>query len=121
MGTVDEYAATGEHFDLAVGLHTCGLLADAVLCLAMKRSAAACLCPCCYGQVASVKEDHERGEGTSALMHPCSEAVSAALGAAGREAFPWCAKSADFTAGKGGEFDAASDGFTTALRCMRTV
>ena len=25
-GTVDEYGATGEHFDCAVGLHLCGLL-----------------------------------------------------------------------------------------------
>merc|ERR1719336_1249285 len=63
-GTVDDFAATGEPFDLAVGLHTCGLLADAVLSLAVRRAAAACIVPCCYGQVAA-QEDHHRGEGTS--------------------------------------------------------
>merc|ERR1712083_267208 len=40
-GTVDAYASLDEHFDLAVGLHTCGLLADAVLALAVRRGAAA--------------------------------------------------------------------------------
>jgi len=120
-GTLEQYAASGEHFDLAVGLHTCGLLADALLGLAIRRGVAVCVCPCCYGQVASLKEDHDRGEGTAALMHPCSDTLSEALGDAGRTAFPWCASAADFTAGKGGEFDARSEGFITALRCMRTV
>lgn len=120
-GTVDAFAGTEEPFDLAVGLHTCGLLADAILALAIKRRAAACIVPCCYGQVATLKEDHHRGEGTSMRMHPCSTALSSALGQEGAGAFAWCAKSADFTAGRGGEFDAQSEGFCTALRCMRTV
>jgi len=120
-GTVDEYAATGEVFDLAVGLHTCGLLADAILALAMRVGAAACICPCCYGQVATLKEDHNRGEGTSACMHPSSGSIKHVLGMAGHDAFPWCAKAADFTAGRGGEFDDQSEGFKTALRCMQTV
>ncbi|CAK0898233.1 unnamed protein product [Prorocentrum cordatum] len=85
-GTVDAFAASGAPFDLAVGLHTCGLLADAVLALAVKRGAAACLVPCCYGQVASVKQDHQRGEGTAALMHPCSTVLRSAIGEDGREA-----------------------------------
>jgi len=50
-GTVDDFAATEEPFDLAVGLHTCGLLTDAVLSFAVRRGAAACVSPCCYGQV----------------------------------------------------------------------
>merc|ERR1712060_765968 len=120
-GTVDAFANTAQPFDLAVGLHTCGLLADAVLALAIKRGAAACIVPCCYGQVASLKEDHHRGEGTSQQMHPCSNAVLTALGDEGTGAFAWCAKAADFTPGKGGEFDATSEGFCTALRCMRCV
>ncbi|CAE8641359.1 unnamed protein product, partial [Polarella glacialis] len=64
-GTVDGFAETQEEFDLAVGLHTCGLLADAVLALAVRRRAGLCLVPCCYGQIAG-KQDHDRGEGTSA-------------------------------------------------------
>ena len=39
-----------QEFDLALGLHTCGLLADAVLALAVKRRSSVCLVPCCYGQ-----------------------------------------------------------------------
>lgn len=119
--TLDAFAATGEPFDLAIGLHTCGLLADAVLALAVKRNAAVCLVPCCYGQVASFKEDHDRGEGTENGMHPCSAAFAGVLGFEGRVAYPWCAKAADFTPGKGGSFDSGSDGFLLAIRCMRTV
>jgi len=171
-GTVDQFAGTGQAFDLAVGLHTCGLLADAVLALAVDRRAAVCLCPCCYGQTASFKQNHDRGKGTSIGMHPCSAAFIAALSggksmrvfatdmksdnkensADGYDvppppvpynsegttrgdcdvvqekapkdalgAFPWCAKAADFTPGRGSEFEEASAGFRTALRCMRTV
>eukprot|EP00933_Yihiella_yeosuensis_P021836 TRINITY_DN17239_c0_g3_i1.p1 TRINITY_DN17239_c0_g3~~TRINITY_DN17239_c0_g3_i1.p1 ORF type:complete len:332 (-),score=46.25 TRINITY_DN17239_c0_g3_i1:492-1487(-) len=120
-GTVDEYAATADRFDLAVGLHTCGLLADAILGLVVRRGAAACIVPCCYGQVATLKEDHLRGEGTSQRMHPCSTTVINALGDRGLESFPWCAKSADFVGGRGGAFDDTSEGFQTALRCMQTV
>ena len=40
-------------FDLALGLHTCGLLADAILALARKRRSSVCLVPCCYGQAGS--------------------------------------------------------------------
>ncbi|OLQ15351.1 Glutathione S-transferase C-terminal domain-containing protein-like [Symbiodinium microadriaticum] len=116
-GTVDAFAATGEEFDLAVGLHLCGLLTDAVLGLARRRFAEACVVPCCYGQVATLKEDHRRGEGTAQRMHPCSKAMRMIP----REAFAWCAKAADFTAGKGGAFDPKSDGFRTALKCMRIV
>lgn len=120
-GTLDAFGETGHRFDLAIGLHTCGLLADAVLSLAIQRQVAACLVPCCYGQVASFKQDHDRGAGTSAGMHPRSAAFIGALDAAGRHAFAWCAKSADFTPGAGGVFDSSSDSFSTALRCMRTV
>lgn len=194
-GTVDDFANTGRPFDLAVGLHTCGLLADAVLNLAVSRGAAYCVCPCCYGQVAMQIDDHDRGQGTSAGMHPCSRvfraaltgsgvfeaiggssssrwgptgkkttggyAAAAALPAAaeaasaeqadapstderfivgvcgdgnqapsdprisstspGLAAFSWCAKSADFVAGKGGRIDTDGHGFRTALRCMQTL
>lgn len=120
-GTLDAFGETGRHFDLAVGLHTCGLLADAVLSLALQRKVAACLVPCCYGQTASFKQDHDRGAGTSVGMHPCSGAFVEALDIDGREAFAWCSKSADFTPGAGGVFDSRSDAFCTALRCMRTV
>ena len=41
----------GKDFNLALGLHTCGLLADAILALARKRRSSVCLVPCCYGQV----------------------------------------------------------------------
>ena len=40
-GSVDEYAGTGDDFDVAVGLHCCGLLTDSVLELAAAR----CLSP----------------------------------------------------------------------------
>merc|ERR1719195_27986 len=95
-GTVDDFAATERRFDLAVGLHTCGLLADAVLALAVRRRVAACIVPCCYGQAATQKEDHHRGEGTSLAMHPCSAAMAAALGPEGGQLFSWCTKAADF-------------------------
>ncbi|CAE7264527.1 gstcd [Symbiodinium natans] len=138
-GTVDAFAATGEDFDLAVGLHLCGLLTDAVLGLARRRRAAACVVPCCYGQVATLKEDHQRGEGTAQRMHPCSQAMrmisteaQLAMWAtplrkicihftlhgfcwgSACEDFAWCAKAADFTAGKGGVFDPDGEGFRTA-------
>ncbi|CAJ1359144.1 unnamed protein product [Effrenium voratum] len=113
QGTVDEFAGTGQDFGLALGLHTCGLLADAVLRLAQSRQAAVCLVPCCYGQVSS-KENHHRGQGTELHMHPCSQAMA-------EVSFAWCAKAADFTPGKGGAFDAESPGFQTALRCMQVV
>merc|ERR1711933_622272 len=51
----DFTAGKGGEFDLAVGLHTCGLLADAVLALAVRRGAGACLVPCCYGQLAALR------------------------------------------------------------------
>ena len=44
---------TPKDFDLALGLHTCGLLADAILALARKRRSSMCLVPCCYGQAGS--------------------------------------------------------------------
>eukprot|EP00929_Paragymnodinium_shiwhaense_P005604 TRINITY_DN10780_c0_g1_i2.p1 TRINITY_DN10780_c0_g1~~TRINITY_DN10780_c0_g1_i2.p1 ORF type:complete len:365 (+),score=51.62 TRINITY_DN10780_c0_g1_i2:107-1201(+) len=78
-GTVDAFANTGRPFDLAVGLHTCGLLADAVLNLAVSRGAAYCVCPCCYGQVAMLNNEHDRGQGTSVRMHPCSRVFRSAL------------------------------------------
>eukprot|EP00913_Durusdinium_trenchii_P001643 g1520.t1 len=105
-------------FDLALGLHTCGLLADAVLALAKARRSRVCLVPCCYGQVATLKEDHRRGVGTEQRMHPCSEAMRKTISS---EHFAWCAKAADFTPGKGGVFDVNSEGFQTAWRCMRIV
>ena len=37
------------------------------------------------------------------------------VGAPGSVAFAWCAKAADFTAGRGGEFDAESEGFVEDL------
>lgn len=120
-GSLDAFSATGEAFDMAMGLHTCGLLADAVLSLAIGRGSMVCLVPCCYGQVASTKEDHDRGQVTKARMHPCSNAFREALGEDGREAFVWCAKAADFSPGRGGAFDAESKAFQTALRCMQAV
>lgn len=122
-GSVDEFAATEEPFDLAVGLHTCGLLTDAVLTLAVRRGAAACISPCCYGQVVGL-EDHDRGEGVVSRAQPLSRAMAEALAPAGTEANPafvWCMRSADFSAGKGGTFPESDPGFQTALLCMRTV
>eukprot|EP00927_Polykrikos_kofoidii_P053849 TRINITY_DN48387_c0_g1_i1.p1 TRINITY_DN48387_c0_g1~~TRINITY_DN48387_c0_g1_i1.p1 ORF type:complete len:393 (-),score=79.67 TRINITY_DN48387_c0_g1_i1:96-1274(-) len=185
QGTVDDFADTGRALDVVVGLHTCGLLADAIFSLAVERGSAACVCPCCYGQLASVKEEHQRGQGTFARMHPCSKAFITALSGGSNQgdcmdgsnavsvgeeahgvaseiagtfvvdavaddgeascraaattpsppppppaqpvhgdgiaAFSWCAKAADFTAGRGGEFDTNAVGFRTALRCMQTV
>jgi len=122
-GSVDDYAATEEHFDLAVGLHTCGLLTDAVLACAVRRGAAACVSPCCYGQVVGA-EDHDRGEGVAVRAAPLSSKFGTALapeGEWGNPAFVWCARSADFSAGRGGAFAENSPGFLTALRCMRTI
>ena len=45
---------TPQDFDLALGLHTCGLLADAILALARKRRSSVCLVPCCYGQAGPI-------------------------------------------------------------------
>jgi len=42
-GSVDEFAATGEAFHCAVGLHCCGLLTDCVLELAAARKASVCM------------------------------------------------------------------------------
>jgi len=47
-GSVDQYAATGEEFHVAVGLHCCGLLTDSVLELAAQRRAAVCMVPCWF-------------------------------------------------------------------------
>ena len=61
-GSVDRFAQQGGEFDVAVGLHLCGLLTDAVIELATSRSAAVCVVPCCYGQLAGAV-DHNRGGG----------------------------------------------------------
>ena len=120
QGTVDEYAATHEPFQLAVGLHLCGLLTDATLELATSRGASACIVPCCYGQVFS-SEDHARGGSTAAGMHPRSAAFRAALGDE-VESFRMVAKAADLAvSGKGGAFDPTAGTFLSASRCMTLV
>lgn len=40
-------------FQLAISLHSCGVLTDAALEMCLHHRAAFCLCPCCYGQTAS--------------------------------------------------------------------
>ena len=40
-------------FDLAISLHSCGVLTDAALEMCALNRAAFCLCPCCYGQTSS--------------------------------------------------------------------
>jgi hypothetical protein len=40
-------------FDLAMSLHSCGVLTDAALEMCALNRAAFCLCPCCYGQTSS--------------------------------------------------------------------
>lgn len=120
QGTVDEFAATRESFDVALGLHLCGLLTDAALELAIERGASVCIVPCCYGQIFSI-EDHFRGGRTIAGMHPRSTAFRDALGDS-VEDFRAVAKGADLAVcGKGGAFDATAEPFLTAARCMTLV
>ena len=119
-GSVDGFAASGQPFQCAVGLHCCGLLTDSVLELSASRRAAVCLVPCCYGQLVS-GEDHGRGGMTAPNMHPRSSAFRDALGNAGLEAFRAVVKAADFNVVKKGAFDLASQGFATAQQCMRLV
>ena len=73
QGSMDEYAGSGAGFDMIVGLHCCGLLTDAMLSLAIARRAAACIVPCCYGQVVG-NVDHDRGAGTAPRTQPRSSA-----------------------------------------------
>ena len=40
-------------FDLAISLHSCGVLTDAALEMCAYNRAAFCFCPCCYGQTSS--------------------------------------------------------------------
>jgi len=120
-GSVDGFAASGATFDLAVGLHCCGLLTDSVLELALSQRASVCMVPCCYGQIVST-EDHQRGGTTAPNMHPRSTAFREVLGGDGLAAFRAVAKAADFNVVKdGGAFDVDSDAFATAVRCMRLV
>ena len=121
-GTVDDFATSDVAFDLAIGLHLCGLLSDAVLELATSRRARVCLVPCCYGQLAGA-ENHDRGGGTAPSMHPRSLAYRQRLGEDGIAAFQsHVVRSADCVAvGKGGAFDVSAPGFQTARRCMRCV
>jgi hypothetical protein len=120
-GSVDQYAASGASFNLAVGLHCCGLLTDSALELALSKRASVCMVPCCYGQIVS-HQDHQRGGTTAPNMHPRSAAFREALGEDGLAAFRAVAKAADFNVVKdGGAFDVNSAAFATALRCMRIV
>lgn len=121
-GSVDAFATAGAPFELAIGLHLCGLLSDAVLELATERKARVCVVPCCYGQLAG-SEDHVRGGGTALSMHPRSLTYRQNLGEDGIAAFQsHVVKSADCVAvGKGGAFDTSASGFQTARRCMRCV
>ena len=120
-GSVDEFAASSASFDLAVGLHCCGLLTDSALELALSQRASVCMVPCCYGQIVS-NEDHQRGGSTAPNMHPRSAAFREVLGGDGLAAFRAVAKAADFNVVKdGGAFDVGSDAFATAVRCMRLV
>lgn len=47
MGDFDPHAA----FDLGLGLHPCGFLTDRILRRCVAAGAAACIVPCCYGQL----------------------------------------------------------------------
>ena len=40
-------------FDLAISLHSCGVLTDGALEVCAQQRAAFCLCPCCYGQTSA--------------------------------------------------------------------
>ena len=119
-GTVNDFVAAGTAFELAVGLHLCGLLTDSVLEVVATRGVAACIVPCCYGQIFGT-EDHGRGGSTAPRKAPFSAAYRATLG----EALPLyseVAKGADHVVMRaGGSFDVASVGYATAQRCMRVV
>ena len=120
-GSVDDFADSHSTFDVAIGLHLCGLLTDSVLELTTRRGALACIVPCCYGQLAGV-ENHDRGGGTAPRQWPRSTAYRAALGPEGMLDFEAVVKSADAVAvGRGGAFDADSPGFAVARRCMACV
>ncbi len=123
-GSLDEWAAQpGTRLDVVVGLHLCGLLADAALELALRRRCSACIVPCCFGQIFG-SEDHARGSGTAPHSHPRSTAFRDALqaGPSLLDAFRSVAKGADLAVvRKGGAFDADGEPFAAARRCMRII
>ena len=114
QGSMDEFARTGEQFDMIVGLHCCGLLTDAMLSMALERRAAACIIPCCYGQIAG-SVDHDRGASTAPRMHPRSNAFRALPFADG--AFDQLAKAADLAVAG----DCSGPHYAAAKRCMLCV
>ena len=121
-GSVDDFAATDEPFDCALGLHLCGLLTDSVAALVVRRRARAAIVPCCYGQLAGI-EDHRRGGGIAPSGRARSDAFAAALGD-GDAADAWASvcRSADGVAtSKGGGFDVADPSFASAARAMALV
>lgn len=52
-GSTSEIGPSAIPFQLAISLHSCGVLTDAALEMCLHHQAAFCLSPCCYGQTAS--------------------------------------------------------------------
>ncbi|KAL1524434.1 hypothetical protein AB1Y20_019329 [Prymnesium parvum] len=120
-GSLEAFEQSGEPFDVALGLHLCGLLTDATLELAARRGAAACIVPCCYGQLFGAV-DHHRGGSAAPRKAPFSSSFRAALGEELLPLYAEVAKGADHASvGHNGAFDTESSAAATAQRCMKTI
>ena len=53
LSTEGTFGPAAVKFDLAISLHSCGVLTDAALEMSAYNRAAFCFCPCCYGQTSS--------------------------------------------------------------------
>ena len=83
--SLHEYVATAaaahkqqqQHYgcDLALALHSCGVLTDAILTWAVQQKAAFFVVPCCYGQVAAHLPAHylPRSQRLAAMHRHCTK------------------------------------------------
>ena len=95
-----------DSFDLALSLHSCGLLSDACVALACRARASFILCPCCYGQIVASK-DHPKSAGLSAVYS--------------KEEFASISSTADFAVRAGQWNFGESAAFKLARSSMRLV
>eukprot|EP00911_Craspedida_sp_UC1_P002157 UC1_evm5s1656 len=107
-GSVDDFAATNQDFDLAVSMHSCGTLTDEILAQCLRWKAAFSLVPCCYGQI--------NGTRSRALSQHYHSALDEA-------AYRAIVSAADYSvaAGQWAKFASCDNNFRLAKTCMRLV